>query len=66
MTTGRLVFQHTKPLGLWETFEWYVCVDCGTDYPRERGGAISCNGKVIYLCPWCRPDSKPWKNGRGI
>ena len=64
--TGRLVFAHRKPLGLWGIYDWYECVDCHTAYPRVSGGSTTCNGKIISLCPWCRPDSEPWKNGRGL
>ena len=51
---------------------YYSCVDCGTIYPAAEGlvAEISelamCNGYSIKLCPWCRPDSKPWMKGRGI
>lgn len=53
---------------------YYVCVDCDTAYPilkrfdntlKEDREGISCNGHFISLCPWCRPDTQPWKNGRG-
>jgi len=58
----------------------YICVDCKTVYhintesssdgtpliPDGRIGKALCNGHVIMFCPWCRPDSKPWKDGRGI
>lgn len=47
----------------------YECVDCGTSFPIKEKGASNtalCNGFTITLCPWCRPDSKQWKNGRGI
>lgn len=40
------------------------CVDCLTVYQTIQG-ATRCNGHVISLCPWCRPDSKPYTNGRG-
>jgi len=42
----------------------FECEDCGTRYP-EINNAVICNGHRIVLCPWCRKDSKPWKNGRG-
>jgi len=41
------------------------CIDCGTEYLHLDNKTI-CNGKEITRCPWCRPDSKPWTNGRGI
>ena len=44
---------------------FYECMDCGTVYCEGAPGWAKCNGKTIGLCPWCRPDSKPWENGRG-
>ncbi len=48
----------------------YECVDCHTTYPMNHDIKVkekaSCNGHKISLCPWCRPDSKPWLAGRGI
>ena len=47
----------------------YICVDCGTSYPMaygKYGGSPMCNGYVITLCPWCRPDSEPYKHGRAV
>jgi DNA-directed RNA polymerase subunit RPC12/RpoP len=52
----------------------YECVDCGTRYPLIREYdeewnetmAIKCNGHVITVCPWCRPDNEPWEHGRGV
>ena len=41
------------------------CVDCKTSYPF-MDGVYSCNGVAVTVCPWCRPDSEPWKNGRGV
>lgn len=41
------------------------CVTCGTTYP-VMDGKTWCNSHIITKCPWCRPDSKPWQNGRGI
>ena len=32
---------------------------------RPKKGKAFCNGHEINLCPTCRPDSKPWTNGRG-
>lgn len=61
--------------------EFVRCVNCATEYPiLERtnyetciqDGAIittrspSCNRHDIDQCPFCREDSKPWTNGRGI
>jgi uncharacterized protein CbrC (UPF0167 family) len=63
--TGRLVSVGVKPLGLGQRFEYFRCVDCGTEYPRTDFGQIMCNGVGVALCPWCRPDSEPFKNGRG-
>lgn len=40
------------------------CVDCGTGYHIDSQGRVKCNGSVILRCPWCRPDSRPWTNGR--
>lgn len=44
----------------------WECIDCKTEFfgyiNRDNP---DCNGVEIDLCPWCRPDSKPWKNGRG-
>lgn len=42
-------------------YNYWACVDCKAEYPDGR-----CNGQPIGLCPWCREDSQPWKNGRGI
>lgn len=50
----------------------YKCEDCKTSYPefipgKELDEGLAwCNGHQITLCPWCRPDSQPWKWGRGI
>ena len=49
----------------YETADNYQCVDCKTDFPLIDG-VIRCNGAEIMLCPWCRDDSTPWQNGRGI
>jgi hypothetical protein len=49
-----------------KTDRW-ECVDCKTEFIRNpNADKPNCNGVKIDLCPWCRPDSKPWKNGRGI
>jgi len=63
---GRLVSIGAKPLGVDRVYEWWECVDCGTQYP-SRYGKINptCNGHAIAHCPWCSSYSKPWTNGRG-
>ena len=55
------------------TASHWRCADCGTHFAYETDEVISlidakvqCNGKRILLCPWCRPDSTPFKNGRGV
>lgn len=58
--TGRLEPLGEKRLGGQRCHYWR-CVDCGSDYPGAR-----CNGQSIGICPWCRPDSRPWQNGRGL
>ena len=42
-----------------------TCDTCQTIFPILRYGVAWCNGQVINRCPWCRPDSRPWKAGRG-
>ena len=60
--TGRLIDIGILNADCFSAFRYYECVDCGTRYPDAR-----CNGKETGgLCPWCRPDSKPWTNGRGL
>ena len=50
----------------------YECVDCRTIYPEDTERPLTptitilCNNTIITLCPWCRPDTEPFKNGRGI
>ena len=63
--TGKLIFESRKPLGLDAAQDYYECVDCHTLYRKPDNQPIQCNGHNIALCPWCRPDSKPWINGRG-
>jgi hypothetical protein len=58
--TGILDFVGEKRLGV-NAHQYFRCRDCHTDYAAAR-----CNGRQIDLCPWCRPDSKPWTNGRGL
>ena len=62
--TGRLEYVGEYQMGLDDRRSHYRCIDCQTEYPVMRG-FISCNGCNIGLCPWCRPDSEPWKHGRG-
>lgn len=64
MKTGRLEETGLQRLGRDELRTYFRCVDCQTEYPVLRG-FISCNGHKIGRCPWCRPDSEQWKNGRG-
>ena len=82
MKTGELIIPEeeivrmmTKRLsGVKVVTNFYMCKDCKTMFPtfcRSTGKEIyfvkpNVNGWKIDLCPWCRPDSKPWKNGRGI
>ncbi len=43
------------------------CDDCGTTFTANLGRPFTINGVMNDgLCPWCRPDSEPWKNGRGL
>jgi len=46
-------------------YNYFACADCKTEFP-QIGGEIRCNGHNIAQCPWCRPDSKPWTDGRGL
>ena len=64
MTTGRLLDIGIKNLGR-NQYRYVQCVDCGDQYPHIDG-VPKCNGQIIGLCPWCRPDSQPWQKGRGI
>jgi hypothetical protein len=52
-------------LGRQRPFDFFECQECKTTFP-SIDGQIRCNGRVIDRCPWCREDSEPWKNGRGI
>ncbi len=61
--TGHLTMLGPGKLGD-TTYNYFRCDDCGGDYP-VIDGRIKCNGHAITLCPWCRPDSEPFKNGRG-
>jgi hypothetical protein len=61
MTTGRLKYLTEYAA---DGHDLYRCLDCRTVYP-VISGKIRCNGHVIRLCPWCRPDSRPWTSGRG-
>lgn len=58
--TGALLSQGMQKLGT-QTHYYWRCVDCETDF-----AGCACNGHPIELCPWCRPDSKAWTNGRGL
>lgn len=62
-TTGTLEYGGTGKSGIVE-YDYMRCVDCGEEYPIVRGAAM-CNGHTINKCPYCRPDSVPWKFGRG-
>jgi len=48
-----------------EEYLLWRCSECKTEFP-EIDGKIMCNGHHIQDCPWCRKDSEPFKNGRGI
>jgi hypothetical protein len=43
-------------------FCFFECVDCKTSYIAFKGEPY-CNGVQISLCPWCRPDYQPFRNG---
>lgn len=58
--SGTLLPLGERPLGR-ETYFYWRCTDCHDDFPGRQ-----CNGHHIVLCPWCRQDSKPWTNGRGL
>lgn len=45
--------------------EHWSCITCSTSFP-VIADVIRCNGHIIDLCPWCRSDSAPWTNGRGL
>jgi len=60
---GKLIEIGIKTYGL-QKYNFFECEDCKTIYP-EMCGKIICNGHIIDQCPWCRPDSRPWTNGRG-
>lgn len=67
--TGRLEPIGRHKLGI-ASYEYSRCVDCGADFPhaagtRETAYAV-CNGAPLSLCPYCRPDSKPFCRGRGL
>lgn len=61
---ARLQYTGTAKLGM-TTYEWMRCYECGASYPVIDGQA-KCNGAAITKCPYCRPDSEPWKYGRGL
>jgi hypothetical protein len=58
--TGALIPFGMLKLGT-QMHHYWRCVDCKTDFAGSQ-----CNGHVVKLCPWCRPDSKAWTNGRGL
>ena len=63
--TGKLQYVGQGRLGA-VMYYWSECVDCKTTYPSsDEAMSPSCNGHRISLCPFCRPDSAPWKYGRG-
>lgn len=62
---GELTYVGAHTIGKHKVYDIYKCNECGTEYP-VLDGKIMCNGDEIDLCPWCREDSKPWCNGRGI
>lgn len=72
MTTGRLSSAPVHSDRYGNTH--HACVDCETMYPVlvdydedwNPTSAVKCNGHVITVCPWCRPDSESWKHGRGL
>jgi hypothetical protein len=43
-------------------FHFFDCVDCKTSFIAFKRKPY-CNGVQISLCPWCRPDYQPFKNG---
>lgn len=54
-----------KCAGAFGREQYVACCECDTRFPVTDEGP-QCNGKTIDRCPWCRPDSSPWKNGRGL
>lgn len=63
---GRLRYIGIRPYGWGERYAFYECAECKTLYRgADRHGMAHCNGVVIAACPWCRPDSTPWRWGRG-
>ena len=64
MTTGKLKSIGRHRFGL-KTLYFVQCIDCDTIYP-EINGTVKCNGHIINKCPWCRSDTKPCENGRGL
>jgi DNA-directed RNA polymerase subunit RPC12/RpoP len=61
--TGKLIAEGQGRTGNL-VLQYYKCVDCGTSFP-EIDGEIRCNRAPIVVCPYCEPNSKPFKNGRG-
>lgn len=62
--TGELINTRTQKYG-YHNEVFVTCKDCKTDFIANIFGTATCNGKEIMLCPWCRPDTKKWQNGRG-
>lgn len=63
---GRLI--HKLPgLIAWQEVNVRQCPDCNTTFTSLKGQAFTINRVVNDgYCPWCREDSEPWRNGRGI
>lgn len=67
MDTGTLVRTNKNLSFGWQVptyLEVAICKDCKTEYIIHNNN-IMCNGHKITKCPWCREDSKPWRDGRG-
>lgn len=73
MTSGRLIDKGWSRLSGQPVYV-FQCVDCQANYTALHTwaangewirGPLTVNGYATHLCPWCRPDSAPWKYGRG-
>ena len=64
-TSGVLKPVGRRMLGVLDSYDYWRCSDCGTFYPKIDG-TVKCNGQPIGACPWCRQNSAPWTNGRGL
>jgi len=53
LARGALLNMGEARLGRFDTYQWWRCVDCGTEYPQVPFRAITCNGYAIGRCPWC-------------